>query len=216
MLSTHISSGFDTDLNKVFSAVLAMGGLVEEQLGVALGLLLSPDPTVVSRVLEGERQINTLEVSLDQQCLAFIARHHPAAGDLRLILVLIKVINDLERIADEAEKVAKLSGGLDLKRVQGIISMGALVQGMTHDVMAALGGLDTDAAFTIAAREPESDRLRNRMQKQFAAEEDMLDYIWVIRALERIADHVRNICEYIVYCTEGKDVRHTDIEHIKR
>ena len=216
MLSTHISSGFDADLKKVFDAVLAMGGLIEEQLGAALGLLLNPDPTVVSRVLEGERQINALEVSLDQQCLAFIACRHPAAGDLRLILVLIKVINDLERIADEAEKVAKLSGGLDLERTQGIISMGALVEGMTHDVLAALSSLDTDAAFTIAAREPESNRLRNRMQKQFAAEEDTLDYIWVIRALERIADHVRNICEYIVYCTEGKDVRHTDIEHIQR
>ena len=226
MLSTHISSRFDADLNKVFSEILAMGSLVEQQLEMALGLLSSPDESVLQQVLAGEQRANHYEKLIDQQCLTFLARRQPAAGDLRLVLAMFKVISDLERIGDEVEKIAKRAEGVTSNRSQllGVISMGELIRGMMHGAMDALARLDAEAAVEIAAREPESDRMHDRMLEQcghtpVSGEEGLnllLDYVRIVRALERIADHVRNVCEHIVYCTAGKDMRHTDIETLRR
>lgn len=226
MLTTHISSGFDEDLNKVFSEVLAMAGLVEQQLEMALGLLSNPDETVIRQILESEQRANHYEKSIDQQCLTFLARRQPAAGDLRLVLAMFKVISDLERIGDEAEKIARLAEGVVTHQSQllGIISMGELVRGMMHGAMTALARLDAESAVEFAAREPESDRQHDRMLEQCGqmsadGEEEinsLLDYMRIVRALERVADHIRNVCEHIVYCAAGKDMRHTDIETLRR
>ena len=226
MLTSHISSRFDEDLNRIFGEVLSMGGLVEQQLEAALGLLSGSDAEVLRQVCDTEKQANEFEKSIDQQCLYFLARRQPAARDLRLILAIFKVISDLERIGDEAEKIARLAGGLVAGKAQllELISMGELVRGMMHGSIDALARLDAGAAVELASREPESDRLHDRLlercgQLPVSSEEllnRILDYIRTIRALERIADHIRNICEYIVYCTEGKDLRHTDIETLRR
>ncbi len=225
----HISKQFDDELENVRAKVLAMGGLVEEQLNNALKSLIEGNVELATNVIEAEIHVNTYEVTIDQECTTILARRQPAASDLRLVTAISKTITDLERVGDEAEKIAKM--GLDLSEKQGpksyyigINAMGNLVSHMLHDSLDAFARMDSKNALAVAAKEPESDDQYSAILRQLITYmmEDArnisgaLDAVWVARALERIGDHARNICEYVIYLVEGKDVRHISLEQIEK
>ena len=227
--SQHISKQFDNELESVRERVLMMGGLVEQQLISALKALTESEVELAVEVQEHELEVNTLEVSIDEDCTKILARRQPTAIDLRLVMAVIKTITDLERIGDESEKVAKMA--IDLIEKQGprsyyigINAMGNHVRRMVHGALDAFARMDSRAALQVAGMEPESDDMYVAMLRQLITYmmEDprniggAIDAIWTARALERIADHARNICEYVIYFVEGKDVRHTSIEQMKK
>jgi len=228
-LSQHISKQFDNELENIRERVLAMGGLVEQQLINALKALPESSLELAEGVIETEPQVNTYEVSIDEDCTHILARRQPAARDLRLVMAVIKTITDLERIGDEAEKVARMAIDISAKQGPrsyyiGINAMGNLVRKMVHDAMDAFARMDSRAALETASREPESDEMYVAILRQLVTYmmEDprnitgTIDAVWVARALERIGDHARNICEYVIYFVEGKDVRHISIEQMEK
>ncbi len=225
----HISRQYDNELENIRSRVLAMGGRVEQQLANALKALTEADVEKAEAVIENEYEINSLEVSIDEECTHILARRQPAAGDLRLVMAVIKTITDLERVGDEAEKIAKMA--IDLAEKQGprsyyigIKAMGNHVLRMVHEALDAFARMDSQAALEVARCEPESDdqyqailrQLITYMMEDPRSISSSLDAIWTARAMERIGDHARNICEYIIYFVEGKDVRHTSLEQMER
>ncbi len=224
----HISKQFDDELEDVRGKVLAMGGLVEQQLNNALKSLIDGDIDLATSVMENEVQVNTYEVTIDQECTKILARRQPAASDLRLVMAITKTITDLERIGDEAEKVAKMAIELTDKHgpksyYVGINAMGNLVSKMLHDALDAFARMDSQQAVAVAGKEPESDDQYGAILRQLITYmmEDArnitgtLDAMWTARSLERIGDHARNICENIIYLVEGKDVRHFSIEQME-
>lgn len=225
--SPHISRAFDEDLENVRSSVLEMGGLVEQQLINAMKALLDSDVDLAESVLESEYKINSMEVSIDEDCIQILAKRQPAAGDLRLVTAVSKSTTDLERVGDEAQKIAKMA--IDLANKQGpksyyigINSMGNHVRKMLRGSLDAFARMDSKAALIVANQEPESDDQYAALLRQMITYmiEDprsitsVLDAIWCARALERIGDHARNICEYVIYLVEGKDVRHISLEEM--
>lgn len=227
--SPHISRVFDQELENVRSSVLEMGGLVEQQLSNAMKALLDSDTELAQSVLEAERQINSMEVSIDEDCIQILARRQPAAGDLRLVTAVSKATTDLERVGDEAQKIARMAVDLSHKQgpksyYVGINSMGTHVGNMLRGALDAFARMDSRAALDVASREPESDDQYAALLRQMITYmiEDprsitsVIDAIWCARALERIGDHARNICEYVIYLVEGKDVRHISLEEMAR
>ena len=226
--ANHISKQFDEELENVRSKVLAMGGLVEQQLTNAIKALIEGDIPLAETVMENEVQVNTYEVSIDQECTKILARRQPAATDLRLVMAVTKTITDLERVGDEAEKIAKMAIELAEKHGPksyyiGINAMGTLVSRMLHDSLDAFARMDSQQSVSVAGKEPESDQqyaaiirqLITYMMEDARNISGTLDAMWTARALERIGDHARNICENIIYLVEGKDVRHFSIEQME-
>ena len=228
-LPHHISSQFDKDLEHIRTRVLGMGGLVEQQLADALRALLESNTELGEQVMENEFKVNTLEVTIDEECTQVLAKRQPAAGDLRLVMALIKTITDLERVGDESEKIAKMA--IDLAERQGpreyyigINAMGNYVRRMVHDALDAFARMDSKAALEVARREPNSDQQYDVILRQLITYmmEDprniggALDAVWVARAMERIGDHARNICESVIYFVEGKDIRHISLEEVEQ
>lgn len=229
MMSQHISKQYDNELESIRERVLAMGGLVEQQLVHALKSLVDSDIELAESVISNEPEVNTYEVSIDEDCTKILARRQPAAGDLRLVMAVIKTITDLERIGDEAEKVAKMT--LDMANNHGpkeyyisINAMGNLVRNMVHGALDAFARMDSKAAVVVASEEPKSDDMYVATLRQLITYmmEDprnitgSIDAVLIARAMERIGDHARNICEYIIYFVEGKDVRHISIEQMEK
>ena len=224
----HISRQFDNELEAIRSDVLTMGGLAEQQFSDALRALMEFNVSHAEKVIENEVKLNACEVSIDDECVTLLARRQPAAGDLRLVMAVIKTITDLERIGDEAEKIAKMAINLAEKSGPrsyyiGINSMGVFVRDMVRDALNAFARMDSQEALVTAAKEPESDEQYGALLRQLITYmmEDprsissIIDAVWVARALERIADHARNICENVIYLVEGKDVRHISIEQME-
>jgi len=228
MASQHISKQFDDELENVRAKVLSMGGLVEQQLNSAVKSVINGDMELAAMVIETDIQVNTYDVTIDQECTQILARRQPAASDLRLVMAITKTITDLERIGDEAEKIARMAIALAEKQgpkayYVGISAMGNLVSHMLHDSLDAFARMDSKSALEVAGKEPESDEQYGAIIRQLITYmmEDArnisgaLDAIWTARALERIGDHARNICENIIYLVEGKDVRHISIEQME-
>lgn len=224
----HISKQFDDELENVRGKVLSMGGLVEQQLNNAVKSLIDGEIELAESVIENEVQVNTYEVSIDQECTKILARRQPAASDLRLVMAITKTITDLERVGDEAEKIAKMALELTDKHgpksyYVGINAMGNLVSKMLHDALDAFARMDSQQALAVAGKEPESDdqygailrQLITYMMEDARNISGTLDAMWTARSLERIGDHSRNICENIIYLVEGKDVRHFSIEQME-
>jgi len=225
----HISKQFDNELENIRERVLSMGGMVEQQLINALKALTESDVEFAQLVIRNEPQVNALEVSIDEDCTKILARRQPAAGDLRLVMAVIKTITDLERIGDESEKIAKMVIELIEKQgpksyYVGIIALGNHARKMVHDALDAFARMDTRAAVNVASDETKSDEMYVAILRQLITYmmEDprnisgTIDAVWTARALERIADHARNICEYVIYFVEGKDVRHISIEQMEK
>ena len=228
-LSHHISSRFNEDLERVRSKVLRMGGLVEEQLQQAVKALVEGDSVLGEQVARCDEEVNALEVSIDEDCSRILATRSPAASDLRLIVAIIKTITDLERIGDEAEKVAYIASRLAAMerpsdRYREIKHMGRQAQDMVHGALDAFARADADAALKVVRGDKVVDEEYDAIQRQcitFMMEDPRtirraLDVLWVARAMERIGDHAKNICEYVVYMAHGKDIRHLSIDDVER
>ncbi len=225
----HIAHSFDEELEHLRSQVMAMGGLVEEQLQRALEALTDGDSRLGEQVAHDDYKVNGMEVSIDEECSRILARRQPAASDLRLVVAVIKTITDLERIGDEAEKIGFLASRLAAVErpkhaYREVRHLGRLVQQMIREALDTFARLDADAALTVARADARVDEEYESLLRQsitFMMEDPrtirrILDVTWVARALERIADHAKNICEYVVYMVHGKDIRHTKLEDVER
>ncbi len=228
-LGPHISRRFNEDLEGVRNRVLQMGGFVEQQLTQAVAALIEGDSRLGEEVARGDHKVNAMEVTIDEECSRILATRAPAASDLRLIVAIIKTITDLERIGDEAEKIAYIASRLatmerPADRYREIKHLGRLAQQMVHDGLDAFARLDADAALRICREDRVLDDEFESIQRQcitFMMEDPRtirraLDVVWVARALERIGDHAKNMCEYVVYMVHGKDIRHTSLDDVEK
>ena len=221
----HISQQFQHELEGIRSRVLEMGGLVEQQLTEALEALVKHDLGLAETVATSDHKVDIFEVRLDEECTEIIARRQPAASDLRLILAVIRIITDLERVGDEAEKIGRMV--IQLLEIEGsnsyyvgVLAMGQHVREMLNAALNAFARMDSKEALRIAQQEPRIDREYDATMRQLITYmmEDprnitrSLDVVWIARALERISDHAANICESVIYLVEGKDIRHTNYE----
>ncbi len=226
-IGQHISTQFNTELEDVLNRVLVMGGLVEQQLDDAVKALSECDAELASVVSGRDYQINALEVTIDEECTQIIARRQPTASDLRLIMAIIKTIADLERIGDEAERIGRLAMAVSQsegskKHFAGIEQMGNQVRDMLHRTLNAYARMDVEAAVNVWKEDRKVDAQYENITRLLITHmmEDprsipwVLDVMWSARALERIGDRTRNICEYILYFVRGKDVRHTRIDSL--
>jgi len=220
-MAEHISKQFDAELEAVRTRVLHMGGVVEEQIVRAIEGLASGNMVVIEQVIADDHRVNALEVELDELCSHIIAKRQPAASDLRLIIAIIKTITDLERIGDEAEKIARMaklthSGErqhlpkLELKHVAD------LALAMLRKALDAFARLDAVAAAQVVRQDELVDSEFRSILRQlitFMMEDPRtithsLEILFIAKALERIGDHSKNMAEYVVYMVEGRDVRH--------
>ncbi len=226
-LGDHISRRFNKDIEDLRSNVLAMGGLVETQLSRAIAAIVSGDSELGLKVANDDYKVNDFEVRIDEECSRILATRAPAAGDLRLIVAIIKTITDLERIGDEAEKIGFLASRLAAMdrpsdSYRELKNLGNHVLHMLRDAMNAFARLDVEEALEVVREDERVDEEYEAIQRQcitFMMEDPrsikrVMNVTWASRSLERIGDHSKNICEYVIYMVEGKDVRHTDIlEH---
>ncbi len=227
-IDKHISGQFNAELEDVRQRVLAMGGLVEHQVASSVRALLGNDAALARQVIEDDRRVNGMEVAIDEECSRILARRQPAASDLRLVVAVIKTITDLERIGDEAERIARMAMDLsDQEPPRGphgeIETLGMNVQAMLHDVLDAFARMDPEAALSAARQDMKVDRDYEAILRQcmtFMIEDPrsitrVFDIVWAIRSLERVGDHARNIAEYVIYFVHGKDVRHISLDQVQ-
>ncbi|MEL6949316.1 MAG: phosphate signaling complex protein PhoU [Pseudomonadota bacterium] len=226
-LTHHISKRFEKDLEELRGNVLAMGGLVESQLTKAIDAVVSGNSELGLRVAHDDYKVNRFEVTIDEACSRIIATRAPAASDLRLIMAIIKTITDLERIGDEAEKIGFLASRLaNMDRpsdsYRELKTLGAHVRRMVAAAMDAFARMDVDAALATVREDEYVDEEYEKIQRQcitFMMEDPrtirrFMDVTWAARSLERIGDHAKNICEYVIYMVRGKDIRHINVDEI--
>ena len=229
-MSEHTYKLYDAELESIRAKVLEMGGLVEQQIVDALQALLSADAKLADEVISLDHRVNALEVSVDEDCSHIIARRQPTAGDLRMIMMVVKTVTDLERIGDEATKIARVaqqinqSGMLYAPRFGEIKAMVALVREMLHMALDAFARPDISRTAEVARRDELVDehfRAAMRQLITFMLEDPRtismtLEVLFVAKAIERIGDHAKNIAEYVVYMVKGKDVRHISVQEMER
>ena len=230
MQSEHIFKQYDAELEAVRAKVLEMGGLVEQQIVSALEALIKADPILAKEVMENDHRVNNLEIQIDEDCSHIIARRQPAAGDLRMVMMMMKTITDLERIGDEATKIARTAqkiydeDRMYKPRFNEIKAMVALVRDMLRTALDGFARLDVSKTVEVAKQDElvdEQFRASIRQLITFMLEDPRtismsLEVLFVAKAIERIGDHAKNIAEYVVYMVKGKDVRHTSVQEMER
>jgi phosphate transport system protein len=228
--SEHIFRQYDAELEAVRAKVLEMGALVEQQIVDALDALTGTNIKLAKNVIKKDHMVNALEVQVDEDCSRIIARRQPAAGDLRMVLMMIKTITDLERIGDEATKVARFalkaaeSNQKLTPRFVEIKAMAKSARDMLHMALDAFARSDATKVIEIAHMDEEVDEQYQAAIRQlitFMLEDPRtisisLEVLFVAKAVERIGDHAKNISEYVVYMVKGKDVRHVTMEEMEQ
>nr|SPS06885.1 negative regulator of PhoR/PhoB two-component regulator [Candidatus Nitrotoga fabula] len=226
----HTSKQFDAELEAVRAKVLQMGGLVESQIRLAIEALVNGDVSQMNRVINNDHRVNAMEVEIDEICNQIIALRQPAAGDLRMVMTVIKTITDLERIGDEAEKIARMGKllsqrkSLILPSFTEIRHAAELALDMLRKSLDAFARLDLAYAAQVVRQDQMVDeefRSIMRYLITFMMEDPRtistaLEILFVAKAIERIGDHAKNMSEYVVYMVKGKDVRHVTVEEIER
>ncbi len=230
MPSEHISKKFDAELEGVRSRVLQMGGLVEQQINRAMEALANGDMTLADQVIVDDHRVNALEVGIDDDCTHIIAKRQPTAGDLRMVMAVVKTITDLERIGDEAQKIArmaKLTYGREHSaspRFAEVHYMSSVALEMLKTALDAFARLDVAAAAKVVKQDKIVDEQFRGIMRQlvtFMMEDPRtisacIDILFIAKAIERIGDHAKNMSEYVVYLVKGKDVRHITAEEFER
>lgn len=223
-IGRHISGQFNEDLERIINQVMHMGGLVEKQLTDALTSVCDADESLAKKVLNNDYLINNAEVNIDDECTRIIAKRQPAAGDLRLVMAIVKTITDLERIGDESGKIANVTleslSGEHKDLLSNLDNLGRHVLTFLQATLDAFTRMDYDAAVKVHKSDDKIDREYEALMRQLMTYmmEDprsipqIMSVIWSARALERIGDRCQNICEYIIYFVKGKVVRHTTPE----
>jgi len=224
----HICKRFDQELEDIRNRALTMGGLVERQVEDALKSVLNNDVELGERIILNDINVNALEVSIDEECTQILVRRQPAAVDLRVVVAVIKTITDLERIGDEAKRIARQTidmAGHYCKKNQflDLQHLGHHVIQLLHKSLDAFARLDVDLAVNAVQDDRKVDSEYEsiiRQQMTYMMEDPRtipasIDIMWAARALERIGDRACNICEYVIYQVKGKDVRHTKLEDIE-
>jgi phosphate transport system protein len=225
----HTSKQFDAELETIRAQVLQMGGLVEQQTISALAALDDEDAVLAARVVADDHRVNALEVRIDEEVGTVIARRQPAASDLRMLMMVVKTITDLERIGDEAAKIARMvvqMYGSDRgapPRVE-VRHMAQVALNMLRTSLDAFARLDAAGAARVARQDEQVDAEFRSVTRQlitFMMEDprtisNSLEVLFIAKAIERIGDHSKNMAEYVVYMVKGKDVRHTTVEELER
>ncbi len=225
----HISRQFNQELENLRGEVMSMGGVAEDMVSNAISAVISGDTGMAERVIEDDDRVNAMEKDIDEQCSMILARRQPTASDLRLVIAIIKAVNDLERVGDEAEKIAKMAIRLaEHDRPRGnyreIEQMGKTVRAMLHNALDGFVRMVPEVAVSLMHEDEKVDAEYEALLRQYytyLAEEPrntrrVIDCIWIARSLERIGDHAKNIGEYIVYLVEGKDLRHASTAELER
>jgi len=229
MQSEHTSKQYEAELESLRAKVLEMGGLVEQQIIGALEALTTLDENKANEVIVVDARINELELEIDQDASQIIAKRQPAASDLRLVMVIIKTITDLERIGDEAAKIARTAlkmidqTKMYTPRFTEIKTMISLVRDMLRTALDSFARVDASNCAEVAKQDELVDEQFSATIRQVVTYmlEDprtitmSLEVIFVAKAIERIGDHAQNIAEYVVYMVKGIDVRHSSVEEIE-
>lgn len=223
----HISEQFNAELDGVKSRMLEMGGLVEAQIIAAVSALVSAETGAAEIVVARDNEVNDMEVMIDEECSRILARRQPAASDLRLVLAISKVLTDLERIGDEAAKIARqaINLGAEKPSPSGYIEIrhiGSHVTTMVRDALDAFARLDVEAAVNVALEDSIVDQEYGSAMRSLVTYmmEDprtigaVLNEMWALRSLERIGDHARNIAEHVIYLVKGLNVRHVELDQL--
>ncbi|MCB8889430.1 MULTISPECIES: phosphate signaling complex protein PhoU [Halomonadaceae] len=225
--SQHISRQFNQELEELKTHLMAMGGLVEKQVQNAVHALLENDSRLAEQVRDNDRQVNDLQLQIDEECTRVLARRQPAASDLRLVLAVIRATSDLERIGDEASKIARnaLSLSDSSGTVRGLVEVRHIsehVRKMLRDALTAFARFDTELAMQVVREDESVDdeygsamrSLMTFMMEDSRSITSVLSIMWILRALERVGDHANNLAEYVVYLVKGLDIRHSAPERI--
>ena len=223
-VSEHLSKQYDAELESIRSRVLEMGGLVESQIRRALEGLATGDRTLLDDVITTDHRVNGLEVALDGECSHVIVKRQPAASDLRLLFGITKTVTDLERIGDEAQKIARMAksiherdGGIGRLRGVDVRHAAEVALSMLRQALDAFARLDVNAAAEVIRQDAAIDSEFRSVLRQLVTYmmEDprtittALEIVWVAKAIERMGDHAKNMAEYVIYIVKGTDVRHT-------
>lgn len=225
----HISHKFDEEVEEVTSSVLSMGGVVVQQIEKAVKALLAGDKEMAEAVIEGDLKVNTFDVDIDEMCNRIIVMRQPTATDLRLIMAIIKTTSDLERMGDEAKRIARQAIDISKRgalpeQFDSIEQMSTRVTGMLNKALDAFARRDVDESFNVIHLDRKVDKDYENLVRQqitYMMEDPRkipvaIDLLWSSRALERIGDRACNICEYVIYLVKGKDVRHVEIKELKK
>jgi len=220
-MSEHLSKQFDTELESIRSRVLEMGGLVESQIRRAVEGYASGDTALLDDVIATDHRVNGMEVTLDSECSQVIVRRQPAANDLRLIFAIIKTVTDLERMGDEAQKIARMGKAIHARGVPTIMvevrHAAEAALSMLRRALDAFARLNTSDASEVIKADAGIDaefrailrQLITHMMEDPRTISTAVEIVWVAKAIERIGDHAKNMAEYVIYIVKGTDVRHT-------
>lgn len=227
-IGQHISHKFNEEIEDVRNKVLVMGGLVEQQTLDAIEALITGNVDLAEQVVQSESAVNSLETEIDADCLLIIAKRQPTAFDLRLLIAISKTITDLERIGDQATRIAEMAFKLEensrsVAEYYELKHLSELVRAILHDALDVFARLDVVSSVEILEQDREIDReyvsifrqLTLSMMEDSRNIKRALNVMNVNRSLERIGDHACNVCEYVIYAVKGEDVRHMDQEEIK-
>ncbi len=224
----HISQQYNLELDEIKTKLSEMGGMAQRQVSDAIQALIEADVEKAGRVVAGDNEVNEMEMSIDEDCIRIMARRQPAASDLRLVIAVTKAITDLERVGDEASKIARQAIDLQSEEVgqRGFVEVrhiGNHVSRMLDDALDAFARLDIDLALRVVETDKTVDmeytsalrEMITYMMEDPRRISRAMNIIWTLRALERIGDHSRNLAQYVVYLVRGEDVRHDTYDEIQ-
>jgi phosphate transport system protein len=230
-MTDHTVRSYDQELNDLNALVLRMGGLVQEQIERAMQALTDLDVELARDVIARDHVVNFMDVQADERAVNLLARRQPMGRDLRMVMSLGKAVTDLERIGDEAEKIARMcihfmqagSGAPNAKLLRDTHSMAKLASAMLKQSLDALARLDIDQALKVAKGDQELDsefqsalrRLSTFLMEDARNVGHIITVTLILKSIERIGDHAKNISEYVVFLVKGKDVRHVSPESIE-
>lgn len=228
-IDQHISQQYNSALDDLKTEFLELGGVVEQQILLAVRAVTTLDVELAQTVLTTEKDVDRREVAIDDLCTQIIARRQPTASDLRLVMAISKSTRDLERIGDEANKIAKMA--LEITELDDVPSgfselrnLGRHVQQLVNLTLTAFARYDVEMALEVVGKDREIDREYDTAMRELITYmmEDprnisrAMNVIWSLRALERIGDHAGNISEQIIYLVKGLDVRHKSADEIAK